>query len=115
MKFGHIELFVKDPRVSKKFFCDVLGFELVAEQGKETIWVKIGETEFLIRQGQRVQIPIYQETNSGIVFYTDNLERSKSYLEQRGLEFKGIDGSEKCLTFQDPDGHWFQLVNPHDH
>jgi catechol 2,3-dioxygenase-like lactoylglutathione lyase family enzyme len=115
MKFGHIELFVQDPQKSKEFFIDVLGLELVAEQGDNTIWLKIGETEFLIKKGNVVKFPTYQESNFGIVFYTNNLESTKSKLEQRGLDFKGIDGSPKCLTFQDTDGHWFQLVNPDDH
>ena len=31
-------------------------------------------------------------------------------LRERGLEFRGTDGSESCLTFMDPDGNWFQLA-----
>ena len=33
MKVGHLELFVKDPVVSKDFYESTLGFEVVAEQG----------------------------------------------------------------------------------
>jgi hypothetical protein len=47
--------------------------------------------------------------------YTNDLEETVDAFKKKGLEFKGTDGSEKCLTFTDPDGHWFQLVNPEDH
>ena len=36
-------------------------------------------------------------------------------LEEKGLRFRGNDGSHKCPTFTDPDGNWFQLVDPSDH
>ena len=115
MKFGHIELFVKNPEESRDFFVNVLGFELVSDQNPNTIWVKMSETELLLRTGNVSKSPTYQEASQGLVIYTDDLTTSKTELEERGVVFQGIDGSEKCLTFQDLDGHWFQLVNPHDH
>ena len=48
MKFGHIELFVKDTEASLNFFINVLGFELEADQG-DSKWVKIGNIEILLR------------------------------------------------------------------
>ncbi|MCE7733476.1 MAG: hypothetical protein GPJ54_01270 [Candidatus Heimdallarchaeota archaeon] len=115
MKFGHIELFVKNPEESRDFFVNVLGFDLVSDQNPHTIWVKMSETELLLRTGNGFKSLNYQETSTGLVIYTDDLAGSKTKLEERGLIFQGIDGSDKCLTFQDLDGHWFQLVNPHDH
>lgn len=115
MKFGHIELFVNNPEESKDFFVNVLGFELVTDQNPNTIWVKMNNTEVLLRVGKESRTPNYQDASTGLVIYTDDLMNSKSVLEGRGLVFQGIDGSDKCLTFQDLDGHWFQLVNPHDH
>lgn len=115
MKFGHIELFVKDPEESRDFFVNVLGFELVSDQNLQTIWVKMSNTELLLRNGKGFKSSNYQDANVGLVIYTNDIISSKTELEERGLVFQGIDGSEKCLTFQDLDGHWFQLVNPHDH
>ncbi len=115
MKFGHIELFVENPKKSRDFFVNVLGFELVSDQNPQTIWVKMNETELLLREGEGSNSSHYQEASVGLVIYTENLLTSKSILEGRGLVFQGIDGSDRCLTFQDPDGHWFQLVNPTDH
>ncbi|MFW9777401.1 MAG: VOC family protein [Candidatus Heimdallarchaeota archaeon] len=113
MKIGHIELFVRDINASKDFFCDILNFELVTKQ-KDVVWIKLGETEILLRQGFPHKVQDYQETSVGLVLYTDNLEKSSSMLKTKGLVFKGIDGSKNCLTFTDPDGHWFQLVNPNE-
>ena len=114
MKIGHIELFVKDTIASKNFFCDVLGFELSADQGHNQ-WVKLGEMEILLRSGKNlIKTSTYQDSDSGIVLYTDNLDDTATELKNKGLKFKGTDGSPNCLTFTDLDGHWFQLVNP-DH
>lgn len=115
MKFGHIELFVENPKKSRDFFVNILGFELVSDQNPQTIWVKMSDTELLLRTGNGSKSLNYQKANVGLVIYTNDLITSKTMLEGRGLVFQGIDGSDKCLTFQDPDSHWFQLVNPTDH
>ena len=112
MKIGHIEIFVKDCKTSKDFYCNVLGFEHVADQGVNQ-WVKLGDIEILLRQGNYNQnIATYQDSSHGLVIYTSNLEKTAEKLRKNGLEFKGTDGNENCLTFTDIDGHWFQLVNP---
>ena len=49
-----------------------------------------------------------------ITLYAEDLPATKNELEIKGLVFKGFDGSENCLTFTDPDGNWFQLVNPNE-
>src|SRR5437762_3376151 len=114
MHVGHIELFVRDPRASRAFYENVLGFELVAEQGQH-VWLKLGNVEVLLRPGTGTKARDYASAASGLVLYTDDLEATAAKLTARGLTFSGTDGSEKCRTFCDPDGHWFQLVNPDDH
>lgn len=49
IRFGHIELFVASPQESKRFYRDVLGFEVTVEQGEDFIWLKSGEVEILLR------------------------------------------------------------------
>jgi catechol 2,3-dioxygenase-like lactoylglutathione lyase family enzyme len=120
MKIGHIELFVSNPLESLKFYRDVLDFELVENQGDKFIWVKSGDVLILFRPGKNSDTRNekgnnYQESSFGLVLYTDNLDESSKKLKERGLVFKGTDGSDKCLTFTDPDGNWFQLVNPNEH
>ncbi|MBK8549676.1 MAG: VOC family protein [Ignavibacteria bacterium] len=115
MKFGHIEIFVKDPLRAKEFYENILGFELVEVQNEKFVWLKLGENLFLLRPGKNdLSANEYRNSNTGFVLYTDDLKKTRNELIERGLEFKGTDGSDECLTFSDPDGNWFQLVNP-DH
>ena len=114
MKIGHIELFVKDAAASKDFYESVLGFEVVTVQSPDQAWVRCGEMEILLRTGNPVNSNNYVTSNNGIVLYTDDLGNTSQELTKRGLTFKGIVDTEKCLTFTDLDGHWFQLVNPND-
>ncbi|MBI3257968.1 MAG: VOC family protein [Ignavibacteriae bacterium] len=113
---GHIELFVKDTLASKEFYSDILGFKEIETQAGVFVWMHKGKLKILLRPSQS-QFPSkdYQSTNIGFVLYTDNLENAVKELESKGLQFRGTDGSEKCLTFTDLDGNWFQLVNPDDH
>jgi predicted enzyme related to lactoylglutathione lyase len=127
VNLGHIEIFVEDPLRSKEFYKDVLGFTIEDIQKDKYVWLKKGQTEILLRlkKGQteillrprknHLQIKNYQGTNIGLVLYTDDLDKTVKELTSKGLNFKGTDLSEKCLTFTDPDGNWFQLVNPKDH
>ena len=116
MNLGHIEIFVKSPLKSKEFYKDVLGFTIEDIQKNKYVWLKKDQTEILLRpRKSRLQIKNYQSTNIGLVLYTNDLDGAVKDLTSKGLEFKGTDLSEKCLTFTDPDGNWFQLVNPKDH
>jgi catechol 2,3-dioxygenase-like lactoylglutathione lyase family enzyme len=115
MRFGHLERFVENPLLSKDFYTDILGFELVAVQGDQFVWVKLGDTELLLRPGKNpMRSETYQGAANALVLYTDDLNQTAQTLRERGLEFRGTDGSDRCLTFTDPDGNWFQLANPNE-
>ncbi len=112
-RLGHVEIFVKDPLKSKDFYVKVLGFDLVEIQADKFVWLKLGENLFLLRPGNNdLNVKEYKNSNSGFVLYTGDIEMTRKELVSRGLKFKGTDGSDECLTFTDPDGNWFQLVNP---
>jgi len=116
MRFGHIELFVRDPLKAKEFYEEILGVEVIFVQEGQFVWLKIGDTEIMLRPGNPHPVgKTYQEANAALVLYTDDLDTTAATLRARGLTFQGTDGTDKCLTFQDIDGNWFQLVNPQDH
>ena len=52
MKLGHTEILVTDPQAAKRFYVEVLGFELEADQGGQFIWVSMGDALFLLRPGR---------------------------------------------------------------
>ena len=112
-KFGHIELFVKDPLKSKDFYVDILGFNLDVIQHNKLVWLYKEDKIVMLRPGSPANdAKNYQSASAGYVLYTDDLEAEAANLRSLGLEFKGTDGSDSCLTFTDPDGNWFQLVDP---
>lgn len=121
IKMGHIEVFVKDPMASKEFYCSVLGFELDTIQQDKFVWLRAGDYTILLRPAAESEAANnsrgaeYSSAEKGFVLYTNDLESARKDLENKGLVFKGTDGSERCLTFTDPDGNWFQLVNPAEH
>lgn len=116
MRIGHIELFVRDPLESMKFYRDVLGCEVVAVQAEQFVWLNRGPIELLLRPGSGPSpSEQYSRSSAGIVLYTGDLAATAAELSARGLTFQGTDGSDQCLTFTDPDGHWFQLVDPNHH
>jgi catechol 2,3-dioxygenase-like lactoylglutathione lyase family enzyme len=114
MRIGHIELFVRDPMASRRFYEDVLGFEVVAVQ-RRNLWLKLDATEILLRPGEPPRAQTYAAAGAALVLYVEDLAATAAQLRERGLQFAETDGSPKCLTFHDSDGHWFQLVNPDDH
>lgn len=117
MEFGHTEIFVREPVKSKEFYTGILEFELVEIQIDKYVWLKSGNSLILLRPlaGNTRRAANYDLADTGFVLYTDNLQESAEKMRSKGLQFQGIDGSDKCLTFTDPDGNWFQLVNPNDH
>ena len=117
MKLGHIEIFVRDPAESRAFWEDVIGAEVETIQGEGAfVWLTLAGQTFLLRPGKGpARGEDYQHAPTGFVLYTSDLPATAGRLRERGLLFKGTDGSDECLTFTDPDGNWFQLVNPGDH
>jgi catechol 2,3-dioxygenase-like lactoylglutathione lyase family enzyme len=108
MRIGHVELPVADPLRSLRFYVDVLGFELVDNQADRFIWVHLGGTQLLLRPGPP-RPPGDPDETPNIVLYTEDLAALRAGLANRGLSFERRGA---CEYFQDPDGHWFQLVDP---
>ena len=69
--------------------------------------------EILLKPGMVLETTQFKQTPINIVFYTDDLPKTKSMLEEKGVKFIGED--QGCPLFRDHDGHWFQLVNPDEH
>jgi catechol 2,3-dioxygenase-like lactoylglutathione lyase family enzyme len=113
MRLGHLELFVADPLGSIPFYRDALGFDLEAVQHDRFVWFRSGDAMLLLRPGRNaIERETYQGAPMAMVLYTDQLDMARARLVRHGVEIRGDDGPG-CLTFCDPDGHWFQLVEQH--
>ena len=104
MRFGHLELGVGDPRASRAFYVDCLGFTLVADQGPEFQWVERGGLEILLRRGE-------PSPGISVVFYVDDPAAEADRLRAGGAT---VEKQANCWLLRDPDGHLVQVVNPHD-
>ena len=93
-----------------RHYVDVLGFELVANQGDRFIWVKCGGVEVLLKPGAGHEPRAFDDAPC-IVLYTEELEARHAAFVSRGVTMR-TEGN--CHHFQDPDGHWYQLVDPTD-
>lgn len=114
LSIGHIEIFVRDTLQSRKFYTSILGFEHIETQDNKFVWLKLGESTVLLRPGTPPNIgKFYQTTNIGLVIYSNDASKTLENFINRGLEIKGDDTG--CPVFTDPDGNWFQLVNPEEH
>ena len=116
MELGYIEIFVEDPAGAKYLYFDMLGFEIVTIQNDQFIWLKKGRQEFLIKPSQPHKSESrYEDARLGLVLYTDDVKETIRELEGKRVQIRGTVDSSKCYTFTDPDGNWFQHVNPNDH
>lgn len=117
LRFGHIEILSRAPETAVAFYRDVLGFTVTVEQGDGLTWLQKGELEILVRPGDNrvVRRERYEDAPTGFVLYSDDIAADLAALGERGLVVRGTVDSEKCYTFTDPDGNWFQLVDPYDH
>jgi catechol 2,3-dioxygenase-like lactoylglutathione lyase family enzyme len=114
LKLGHTEIFVKDPLKSREFYTEILGFEHIETQDDKFVWLSLGGREILLRPGDySPNSGTYQSANMALVIYTDDAEEALRLYKEKGLEIKGDDTG--CPVFTDPDGNWFQLVNPGKH
>ena len=78
-----------------RFYCDTLGFKLVANQGDTYIWVESNGVEILLRPPADYPLPC-------VVMYSDKPELESVESERRGA----------CLHFEDPTGNSMQVVDP---
>ena len=116
IRLGHIERFVTDPMVSLAFYRDQLGFRVVEVQEEQFVWLESNGIELLLRSGiPPAKAATYAQAGTGLVLYTDDLPAVVAQLRQQNIHLVKAEPPEQCLFFTDPDGYWFQLVDPGKH
>ena len=102
-KIAQVELHCTDLEEAKKFYCEALGLERVAEFG-HNLFVRCGESNLLI---QKVDSP----RNGSVVYFSadDRIHEVTDTLKDRGVEFseeprciaRGFEGKDTWLGFFD--------------
>lgn len=111
-KLVQVALATRDPERSKRFYCDVLGLQLLFEVPNMTFY-QMGDLRLMV--GVEASM-----TPGGSVLYIDapDIDSLGDELEKRGLRFLGATtvvqrsdkGELKLREFKDPDGNALALM-----
>lgn len=108
---------VSDPQRAKRFYTDVLGFDLVRESpmGPDMTWIQLAPPG----QGVTIALVTWFETMKpgglqGVMVNTDDIDAEHATLRQRGLVLSEIRQEPwgRYAMFNDPDGNGWILRQP---
>lgn len=116
---AHIGLFVKDVEISKRFYCEKLGFQIVSET-ENTDGTKISMVQNKDCMVELVYQPGYGKYTDGFVNHFAmkvlNIWEAKEELEAKGIIFEmdepivsNIFNGVRFLMFRGPDGEHLEI------
>jgi catechol 2,3-dioxygenase len=106
----HVVLHVSDLERSRRFYLDVLGFEVAHEEGGHS-FLRCGAQQVALFESRDQDIHAGDEMNHmALRLEAGDYEGVKSALEREGLRVSGRPGDDRCIYFSDPDGHRLQLL-----
>ena len=106
---------VADARVAKRFYQDVLGFELVREHpmSKDEVWIQLAPSN---NSSTSIALVTWFEkmppgSIQGLVLSSNNIESDYQELNQKGVKLSPIQAASwgKSTMFEDPDGNGWIL------
>jgi catechol 2,3-dioxygenase len=114
-RMGHVHLHVADLHQAQTFYCDSLGFEVMARYGPSALFVSAGGYHHHIglNTWAGVGAPPPPPGSLGLHFYTIHLpnrqalERTVEHLTSSGVQ---IDEAPDGIELQDPSGNRIQLT-----
>lgn len=109
----HIVLHVSDVERAKKFYTEVLGMTAYRENERQ-VFLHAGRQGVALfkKQGETPLTTGNDLNHLALSVTTGTYETLKAGLEQRGVAVSGRPGEDRCIYFQDPDGHRLQLMIP---
>ena len=115
----HVAIVVKDMDVSIKFYSEILNLVILYDGRKDG-----GEKKSFLGKKDKSFVALTEDSSkdlankniesvSHIAFKVENVEKAKSILEDKGIEFieekTGEDGKTKAYHFLDPDGFELEI------
>ena len=107
----HVVIWVSDLERSKRFYIDLLGMS-IAHESRWQSFLRCGEQQlalFQVRDGAEVTSGA-ELNHMALVMEAANYAEVKAKLEHEGIEVTGRQGDDRCIYFDDPDGHRLQLL-----
>jgi len=122
LKFDHVHYRCADLDRARRFYCDVLGAELIEERelaGRRVLRLKLGDVYLLLSpappgQPHRPESADQRLGAYHIAFFVENHDRAVEYFKQRGAHFvrEGVMASDdlKVAFIEAPDGMQVELM-----
>ena len=107
----HLVLHVSDVSRAKKFYTDVLGMTVYRESDRQ-VFLHAGQQGVALfkKQGDTPLTTGNDLNHLALNVATGTYEALKADLEKLGVVVSGRPGEDRCIYFQDPDGHRLQLM-----
>jgi catechol 2,3-dioxygenase-like lactoylglutathione lyase family enzyme len=107
----HIVLHVSDVERSKQFYTELLGMTPYRENDRQVFLHAGSQGVALFKRTEGSPVPAGGDMNHlALKVAGGTYESLKSELEARGVNVSGRPGDDRCIYFQDPDGHRLQLM-----
>src|SRR5262245_59819891 len=109
----HVVLHVRDLERAKKFYIELLGFTVAHESSWQSFLSCGGQqvARFQMRGGGDIHAGS-EMNHMALRLESGQYEDVKASLEAAGLTVHGRTGDDRCLYFDDPDGHHLQVLTP---
>ena len=107
----HIVLHVNDVERAKKFYTELLGMTVYRENDRQ-VFLHAGQQGVALfkKQGDTPLTTGNDLNHLALSVATGTYEALKAELEKHGVSVSGRAGEDRCIYFQDPDGHRLQLM-----
>ena len=109
----HIVLHVNDVERAKKFYTEILGMTAYRESDRQ-VFLRAGRQGVALfkKHGDSPLTTGNDLNHLALNVPTGTYEALKADLEKHGVAVSGRPGEDRCIYFQDPDGHRLQLMIP---
>jgi len=107
----HLVLHVSDIPRARNFYTDVLGMVVYRENDRQ-VFLHAGQQGVALfrKQGNDALKAGNDLNHLALNVASGSYETLKADLEKHGVVVTGRPGEDRCIYFQDPDGHRLQLM-----